>query len=84
MGRRYRYTSGVTFSVKLIINRNSSSRLFISAVGMPPTCETSRARCRECRGNATSAESAHLCIVSVVVVDVVKKLCSHHDAALAQ
>ena len=32
------YTSGVTFSVKLIMNKNSNSRLFISAVGMPPTC----------------------------------------------
>lgn len=32
------YTSGVTFRVKLIMNKNSNSRLFISAVGMPPTC----------------------------------------------
>ena len=71
-----------TLRVKLIMKRNSNSRLFISWQGTPPICNF------ETYVKTTAvhsyAESQHkspdLCIIGVVVIDVIVELRSQHDA----
>ena len=78
--------------MKLIINKNSSSRLFISAVGMPPTCTDKHAvkdrsgreahHSRELDERGKLKATSYLGIIRVVVIYIVEELRRHHHAAV--